>query len=27
LKAQYERSNEAGVRGIDAVRTQLVFVF
>ena len=27
LKAQYERTNEAGVRGIDAVRTQLVFVF
>ena len=27
LKAQYERTNEAGVRGIDGVRTQLVFVF
>ena len=27
LKAQYERTNEAGVHGIDAVRTQLVFVF
>jgi hypothetical protein len=27
LKAQYERSNEAGLRGIDSVRTQLVFVF
>jgi hypothetical protein len=27
LKAQYERTNEAGLRGIDAVRTQLVFVF
>lgn len=27
LKAQYERANEAGVSGIDAVRTQLVFVF
>jgi hypothetical protein len=27
LKAQYERSNEAELRGIDAVRTQLVFVF
>lgn len=27
LKAQYERSEEGGRRGIDAVRTQLVFVF
>lgn len=27
LKAQYERTDEAGLRGIDAVRTQLVFVF
>jgi hypothetical protein len=27
LKAQYERSDEGKLRGIDAVRTQLVFVF
>ena len=27
LKAQYERTDEAELRGIDAVRTQLVFVF
>jgi hypothetical protein len=27
LKAQYERTDEAGIRGINAVRTQLVFVF
>ncbi|HSL23647.1 MAG TPA: hypothetical protein VK886_19100 [Vicinamibacterales bacterium] len=27
LKAQYERTDQAGRRGIDAVQTQLVFVF
>jgi hypothetical protein len=27
LKAQYERTNQGSVRGIDAIRTQLVFVF
>jgi hypothetical protein len=27
LKAQYQRSDEAGHRGVNAVRTQLVFVF
>jgi hypothetical protein len=27
FKAQYERTDEAASRGIDAVRTQLVFVF
>jgi hypothetical protein len=27
IKAQYQRSDNAGLRGIDAMRTQLVFVF
>jgi hypothetical protein len=27
VKAQYERTNQGTLRGIDALRTQLVFVF